>query len=1024
MTIQSHQFSFVPRNGLPRSSRFPLGGPWGSFALQINDTSGLDGDWPFIAGLPFPEGELTDVTSIKIKDSTGTQVPVQMDTAATWKDGSLRWVQAGFTANPQGTYTVEYGATVAAMDAGLTVTDNAGAITVDTGVAVYNFDADKLLPQTAYMGAVQFMDGSGDGAYLVDNQGRLGRVAGATANVTNTIVKNGHARAVLHRKGDYVTSGDVVLARAEAWFYFSAGVADVKVTHSLIFTEDTNSLWVRDYGLEWKTPSAPTEATFALGNVGATLSTMGPVTADQRETISEITNEVFMLQDDYPHFLETTSVAVVGNSTPLNLSGGNPFNTYNTTRTESATGDWADAKFGTYGLTVVMPWMAQRFPKDITIGPSGMRAALWSNRSGRELDFRTSTLIDEYWQTWAAQSEYTDSGLRALGSNAQGGARTHDLWLLPRTTTNLVEARAKEASQPALVLTDPVWLTATEALGWPVYPVDTTNFPQEETVLSDFWDAMMARYEPTGRTGFIAFGDTPQIEWYTNTWRRISGQTDYGLRRHVWSLYGRSGDRRYYDYATRSNRFLGDWSFTHENRENRFVGGIAWGQANELWDTPLYWGTHSRLHPGAGNEGHDIVNWLLEYYFTGDERSLELTRLHGQALKDRWVTTANSWTNIDHIFGVLRVMANLYAREWDNDFAVLSQNLADFIIELDNSPNGINDGQRFGALYKEDRDLLGMYLYYRDTGDERARTGFLRGVNFLYRFNRIKSPVEGQAYPSFLFAAAYHLTGDHNYLRVVHDLTERFGKQQPTAGNSTIHTQMNVTMGVPTTLGLLAEAGDIPVTAFPLVRQYADPPDSKILIRKSAGESVDIRVHLRISSALSEETLTTVSVHDPNDSPVSGLNLQSETMFNTVSDSRRDLRRRFASLTIPAQEPAGTYTVEFPGAEYVDILDTDALAVSIYAPDGHRLQWWRWPKVDYFWVPVGVETLQLSLSGEVEVRRPDGSVVGSNLTGTQNISVGAHTGAWSVVSTNSATVQLLNVEPIFSREPTYVEPFV
>jgi hypothetical protein len=56
-----------------------------------------------------------------------------------------------------------------------------------------------------------------------------------------------------------------------------------------------------------------------------------------------------------------------------------------------------------------MPWLAQRFPKDITFGPNGARAAFWSGRSGREFDFRTPTLIDEYWQSWA---NYSPEGSR------------------------------------------------------------------------------------------------------------------------------------------------------------------------------------------------------------------------------------------------------------------------------------------------------------------------------------------------------------------------------------------------------------------------------------------------------------------------------------------------------------------------------------------------------------------------------------------------------------------------------------
>jgi hypothetical protein len=96
----------------------------------------------------------------------------------------------------------------------LTRHEHADGVTVDTGAAVYEFLNDRLLPETARMGQTAFLSGSGDGAYLVDNQGRLGRVAGAAAQVTNTIVKQGPSRAVLRREGWYVTeNGDAAPRR-------------------------------------------------------------------------------------------------------------------------------------------------------------------------------------------------------------------------------------------------------------------------------------------------------------------------------------------------------------------------------------------------------------------------------------------------------------------------------------------------------------------------------------------------------------------------------------------------------------------------------------------------------------------------------------------------------------------------------------------------------------------------------------------------------------------------------------------
>ena len=56
------------------------------------------------------------------------------------------------------------------------------------------------------------------------------------------------------------------------------------------------------------------------------------------------------------------------------------------------------------GLTVVLRDFAEQFPKEFTVTPNRIRILFWSNRSGKELDFRTKTLIDEFWGEWTDYS--------------------------------------------------------------------------------------------------------------------------------------------------------------------------------------------------------------------------------------------------------------------------------------------------------------------------------------------------------------------------------------------------------------------------------------------------------------------------------------------------------------------------------------------------------------------------------------------------------------------------------------------
>ena len=189
----------------------------GSFDLRIDDVSGLDAPWPLVGGLPFPEGELRDGSQIRVVGADGAEVPAQVDVTATWRDGSIRWALVGFHSNPQEEYRIEFGSGIVrhAPAQPLRIErDASGGLTVDTGAAVYEFLPDRLLPENARMQETIFLAGSGDGAYLVDQQGRTARVAGAAAELASEIVNQGPARAVVRREGWYVTEDGQRVARA------------------------------------------------------------------------------------------------------------------------------------------------------------------------------------------------------------------------------------------------------------------------------------------------------------------------------------------------------------------------------------------------------------------------------------------------------------------------------------------------------------------------------------------------------------------------------------------------------------------------------------------------------------------------------------------------------------------------------------------------------------------------------------------------------------------------------------------
>ena len=900
------------------------------FDLQINDVSGLDASWPLVAGLPFPEGALRDSSEIRIVNADGEDMPAQVDVAASWRDGSVRWALAGFTASPRGHYRVEYGdgITRTAPSRPLTVAQaHDGLLTVDTAAAVYTFRPDQLLPDRMVMGKTIVLDRAGAGAYLVDNQGRTGRVAGAAAAVESKVVLAGPARAVIRRAGWYVTESGDRLARAEAWFYLAAGSPYLKITQSLVLTEDTNEVWIRDYGLEFRTPQAPTRAVFALGEPGHEVFCDADPSAGER----------FMLQETFPHFLEKESRAVVTGI-------------HNGQRTEigvtNVAGDWADASFGDYGLTVVMPWLAQQFPKEIAFGPNGAKAAFWSGRCGRELDFRARTLVNEYWGKWAAVLvKNADSnvvpwinrywkedrppegaeGLAQWPSNARGAARTHDVWLLPHAAGEhppLTARRAMAAARPPLVLADPAWLCATEAVGWRMHPKDMQRFAREEGVLSNYWDGLMVQFDTLPRTGFITWGSQPYLT--TGKMFRQGILADYGLRRSVWGLYARSGERRYYDYGKKFNRHIADWWVTHWTAGNKFRGGFA--SPGGYWEghLPFIWGDRSTLD--GDSSGHDVLNWLLDYYLTGDEHAMDVTRMIGDTIKEKWdadrvrqAPTGPGGLERWEIAMPLRVLAVLYTREWDEDFAGMARDLSCHLMDPE-SPNGLTGMMSGGPLYKWERNVHALYEYYRATGDPAARAAILKALDYKYRFGFVQVPFSSTNHGAFLFAAAYRWTSNTNYLRMAKALVEAgvTAGRLPTAPHTSTHT----TMGLPAAMALLAEV-DAPIAPFPVLEYTQDDRPRAVPFEKAAGLPVAMRIYAELCKQADVTNAIAVRVAGADGKTFESIRVKEERVFVTPRGNQFP-RKRHLQLTVPADVPAGPYTLTLPNAVRVRILESDA----------------------------------------------------------------------------------------------------
>lgn len=995
--------------------------------LVVDDPADVKGDWPMTCGLPLPKGALRDAEAIRLADA-GQEVPCQVDQGATWPDGSIRWVLLSFTRRTDGDYRVEYGPGVkrSPVTNAIRLEEDKQRLQVDTGPAHFLVPRDGALIAEATLNGKTILKGGGSGAYIVDNQGRTARLGGRESEMQVRVLRSGPVCVVLRIEGWYVVEGADATglphrpARGIVWLYFHAGSPCVKIVHRLVLTEDTNKLWFRDVGIEFPTALAgPAQATFDSTKA-----------FDEKASAVAIADgeSAWMIQDDYPHFMSKTSHFSLAHKTAVGekeIASG------------EACGEWCDLSGKGMGLTVVLRDFAEQFPKEFTATPAGVTVHLWAGRCGRELDFRAATLAREYWGKWSNYAAGGLEGASKIAGNAQCSAKTHEIVLIPHDGAVDAPTAARQAHAAAkrvLVLPDPVWTCSTDAMGLPIHPKDVQRFPDQERLVSDFFDRVVLPYRVFPMTGYIAWGCNPYLnyqkdkktgEWYAE-WYRLRHLVDYNVRRNVWTLYARSAERKYFEYGERFNRFASDMEMHHWDLEgkdentSKVTGGFAGGPYGDIHN-PRYWANGNDVLV-QNSSGTDIVNYLYQFYLTGDWHSREAAESFGQAMKQLY--------DMEKVcagpspFLVWRCIITLYTMDWDEQFGKMMRDVGRRIIDL-NSPNALYEKMAYGCLYKVDRNVSAILDYWLITGDDYAKKGFLKAVDYQYRFQRESPPISYQNASGMYYAMAYRMTQRKEYLQLVNqslrsglaeerktlaeDLAPGLDKleQLPYRG---CHLSMHPLFTIPVALRLLSEVQG-PIEPFPLVLKSMDSAQAWAAFEKPEGKAVAASMYF---SATSGE-LTEPVVLGPDSKPVNGIKVQKEQRIPYYADP--GINHFYVHVEVPAELPAGTYRLGHTGQGPFTVMDATVDRMALECPEG---VWLGGPGLSggealYFPVPDGLNEVRLFLGREVEVSRSDGSKA-VDPTGAQigevKLPTEAKTGIWRVQWPEPALVVFRNTPPI------------
>ncbi|MDP6113674.1 MAG: hypothetical protein QGG53_17585 [Planctomycetota bacterium] len=1016
-----------------------------SIPISIDDPAGLTTPWPLTCGVPFPQGKLKEASTLSLHDAAGRHVPCQIDVTGTWLDGSVRWVLLNFLGIPSDSYSLKIGgSTPSAKPAeGMTITEGAEGILVNTGPAEFLLRKDDALLSRGTFRDKPLLEG-GEGAYLVDNRGRRAQLGGANSEMTTRFLARGPRWTVIRKEGWYVTQDGTRLARGIGWLHFFGNSPSVKVVHRLVLTEDTNDVWFKDIGIHF--PVA------FKGKQRATFDT-SPAVNEQATTVDLQDGVAWMLQDDFPHFMSRTS-----NFEAVHQSGAEK----KKITSGAACGDWCDLSTEALGLSVVLRDLAEQFPKELTVTPAGVTAHLWAGRSGRELDFRTPTLMKEYWGEWCDYANIELAELAKIRSNAQASAKTHVLWLLPHEgpmNSKELARRAHAAAERVLASPSPTWTCNSGALGPRAHPKDLKRFPREEAFVSDFFDRLVLpnRTEAFPLTGYIAWGANPCTRYGTNekgkhyaTWWRISGLVDYYLRRNVWTLYARSGERKYFEYGERFNRFAGDMNMHHwESAETKdekeawklwlqgtlkvkggFGHGLlakgerinAVGEGAAQDSIPIYWRRRS-FKPGGSGAG--IVNNLYHFYFTGDWEIWELAENFAAAIKNKkWRFMHEEGLSRGAIVHA-RYLTHLYSMRWDKELGEMLRTLMHRALDRE-SPVGINPALPPSPLYKTGRSAIAMLDYYFMTGDELAKECFLKMVDYEFRFGgaRPTNPIGYQDATAYKLAMAWRFTGQEKYLRLARQLLEMGLRAEPKRLSEELASTDGKLKSLPyrgqcfnyqaclNTPIVLRDLADYkgPLAPVPmLVKELDSTKRAWAVFRKKENEPVSLDMEIGVE----QEDDVELVVLGPDLKPTKRIViLQKEKRFkNSFTGATTTF---FLKARIPVELPGGVYRLGHANPGAFAVIDASVEKMVLECPDGF---WVRGYMPFYFRVPEGLKTVELFTSWPVTITRSDGSLAKPTSDaqgGKLSLPVEGKSGYWKIEYERAAFVRLRNVPPVVS----------
>ncbi|MGD0946522.1 MAG: hypothetical protein ABSA52_03750 [Candidatus Binatia bacterium] len=533
--------------------------------LDVQESLGLArSQWPITAGVPFPQGLVTDPARLVVTDDSGRATPVQARVLSRWQDGSVRWAlldwQTDLEARQTRRFRVAPGAPVATTRT-VKVRERDDRIDVDTGPLQFSVPKNRFAwLQQARLNGVDMLSGP---VVSFFNNIDGGRVDGQIPSAV-TVTEAGPLRVRLEIHGHYGARFDYVI-RIDAF----ANQPFLRVLHSF----------------EQHSPEAYTMVRQIGVTVPLTLRNLPWYRAGQ-EDAPQLSGK--LAAGGFSLLQEDNDRLVVAGARRAGHAAG-----------------WIDAGDEKHGVAIAARSFWQQYPQSFQAQTSGITYNLWAPEAppakvGMGVAKTHEVLL--YFHDSKPPPQVT---LTALVEPVLA-------WVDPNWTVASGALRNSIAPSPT-------------TKGF-LQDIDAAYRRYLNRADKELWDDSgevrcpdpMHERPRHGFYGMLNWGDWNYPGYHDTTkgcdaW----GNLEYDMTQVLALAYAATGTRAYYEGMVAAARHFMDVDRIHYQHEHPNWIGMNHPKA------PL----HFAFELGGVDLGHTWVEGLLSYYYlTGDERALEAAR--------------------------------------------------------------------------------------------------------------------------------------------------------------------------------------------------------------------------------------------------------------------------------------------------------------------------------------------------------------------------------------------------------------